>query len=145
MATQILNVKSELNVSISVLGSLLYTDSLTKRSSNQVSLNSDLQSSQLQTNGFSPVWRRMWAFRWLDLAYILPQPGNKQGKIFSSSLMWVFGGEFFLKEMVTYVKHVVMASLFVSFIILLSIQIIRQKISWQKKWTALLFDWLIYV
>ena len=38
------------------------------------------------------------ALRWLVLAYILPHVGNWQGKILSSSLMWVLGGEFFLND-----------------------------------------------
>ena len=58
------------------------------------------------------IWCKMgfpyliWAFRWLDLAYILPHVGNWQGNILSSSLIWVFGGEFFLKvEKKVYISH----------------------------------------
>ena len=40
----------------------------------------------------------IWALRWLDFAYILPQVGNWHGKILSSSLICVFGGEFFLQK-----------------------------------------------
>ena len=54
--------------------------------------SSDLENlhphcGHVHANGFSPVCRRMCAFRWLDLAYSFPQPGNRQGKILSSSLM----------------------------------------------------------